>query len=72
VLYRRRGENKQALTRLTDVQFADLHDRKSARSNRAAAARAAARPAPSPDRDTRQTSLLDLIAEAGSEARETV
>src|SRR6185312_1689463 len=52
VLYRRRTENHRAVDRLTAIQFADLHNRKSARSNRAAAARAAARPAPSPDRDT--------------------
>ena len=44
VLYRRRGEDTQAVDRLTADQFADLHDRKNARVNRAAARRAA-RPA---------------------------
>src|SRR5215472_11364591 len=34
-LYKRRGEDPKALSRLTREQYVDLHDRKSARSNRA-------------------------------------
>ena len=45
VLYRRRSEDPRAINRLTTDQHADLHDRKAARTNRAAARRAA-RPAP--------------------------
>lgn len=47
LLYRRRNEDKQALNVLTPDQFADLHNAKTARSNRVAAvqsARAAASP----------------------------
>lgn len=40
LLYRRRGEDKQALSVLTPDQFADLHNRKVARSNRTATRRA--------------------------------
>jgi hypothetical protein len=57
VLYRRRGEDRQALTRLTPDQFADLHGRNPARTQRAAA-RQAALSAPSP---ARAATLLDLI-----------
>jgi hypothetical protein len=41
VLYRRRGEDPQAVARLSPDQYADLHNRKTARSNRVAAAQAA-------------------------------
>ena len=44
LLYRRRGENPKALDRLSEVQHKDLFDRKTARTNRVAAARSA-RPA---------------------------
>jgi hypothetical protein len=57
VLYRRRGQDRQALTHLSPDQYADLHSRTTARTNRAAAMQAA-RPAPSPDR---APTLLDLI-----------
>jgi hypothetical protein len=58
LLYRRRGEDKQALTRLTPDQYADLFDRGSARRNRAAADQAA-RPTPAPA--GRAWDLFDLI-----------
>jgi hypothetical protein len=41
LLYRRRGEDVQAITRLTPNQYADLFDHKTARRNRAVATRAA-------------------------------
>jgi hypothetical protein len=40
-LFKRRMEDRQAIGRLTREQFADLYDRKIARTNRAAASRAA-------------------------------
>jgi hypothetical protein len=43
-LYKRRGEDPEALGRLTREQYVDLHDRKAARSNRVNARRTA-RPA---------------------------
>ncbi|MGC5309070.1 hypothetical protein [Micromonospora zamorensis] len=47
LLYRRRGEDKQALSILTPDQFADLHNLKTARTNRTATRRAA-QPTPLP------------------------
>lgn len=41
VLYRRRGEARQALTRLSPDQYADLHNLRTARTNRTAAQQAA-------------------------------
>jgi hypothetical protein len=58
LLCRRRGEDTTAIGRLSKDQFADLFDPKTARRNRAAAARQAAQPASSPDR---APTLLDLI-----------
>lgn len=62
VLYRRRGEDKHALTRLSDDQFADLHSRRLARANRTAA-RAAARPDPPSTHDT--LTLFPLLPGTG-------
>jgi hypothetical protein len=56
MLYRRRGEDKQAIARLTKDQYADLFEPKAIRQHRAAA-RQAARPASGPAPAT----LLDLI-----------
>jgi hypothetical protein len=51
VLYRRRGEDTKAVSSgLSPIQFADLHDLKTARTNRAAS-RQAAQPAPRLDQD---------------------
>ena len=41
VLYRRRGEARQALTALSPDQYADLHNLKTARTNRTAVKQAA-------------------------------
>jgi hypothetical protein len=65
ILYRRRGEDTQALARLTPVQFADLHDRTTARHNRAAADQAA-RPTPAPAGHT--WDLFDFIDREGTES----
>jgi hypothetical protein len=70
LLYARRAEDKAALAQLHPTLFADLHSLKTARSNRAAAARASARPAPPADRD--HTNLLDLIDAASTPETETV
>jgi hypothetical protein len=58
VLYRRRGEDRQAIAQLTPDQYADLHGRTNARTRRVAV-RQAAQPTPSPDRHAPH--LLDLI-----------
>ena len=61
-LYKRRGEDKQAITRLTPDQYADLHDSKVARANRAAI-RQAARPMSPLDLDA--PPLFDLYRVGG-------
>jgi hypothetical protein len=58
LLFRRRAEDRAAVARLTDAQRADLHNRTTARKNRAAVQQAA-RPASCPDRDA--PNLLNLI-----------
>jgi ribosomal protein S20 len=58
VLYQRRGEDHDAMQRLTDDQRADLHSKTTARKNRVAA-RQAAHTTPSPDRHA--PSLFDLL-----------
>jgi hypothetical protein len=63
VLYRRRGEDGQALARLSPDQYADLHNLKTARTNRAAA-KQAARPNGAPDRGA--PALFDLTAGGGA------
>lgn len=50
ILRRRRGEDRDAVARLSPVQFADLHGTHSARTHRAAAVRQAALSALVPDR----------------------
>jgi hypothetical protein len=50
LLKRRRGEDRDAVARLSPVQFADLHDHSNARTHRAAAVRQAAHTMPVPDR----------------------
>jgi hypothetical protein len=57
VLYRRRGQDRKALERLTPDQFADLHHIKTARTHRTALEQAARR---APNR-LATGSLLDLI-----------
>jgi hypothetical protein len=64
VLYRRRGEDKRAVARLTDDQRANLYDEKVARRNRAAVSRAA-RPA-RPDQDA--LSLFSPSTSPGGES----
>lgn len=60
LLYRRRTEDKKALDRLTPDQFADLHNRSTARKNRVAAKVVQlARPAASPDHTAQN--LLNLV-----------
>jgi hypothetical protein len=56
LLVRRRGEDRDAVASLTQTQFADLHNRVTARLQRAAV-RQAAQPAPSPNR---AATLFDL------------
>jgi hypothetical protein len=58
LLYRRRGEDPETVARLTDDQYADLHDRTTARLQRAAVRQAATTPCP----DRRAPSLFDLDA----------
>ncbi len=62
LLFARRNEDHQALTRLTDAQIAYLHDPKAARQGRRAV-KQAARPAPSSDRE--EPTLLDLCTGKG-------
>jgi hypothetical protein len=63
LLYRRRTEDKAALSRLTPDQFDDLRSAKVARANRTGAERAS-RPTPRPDPDT--ACLFDLSTRGGA------
>jgi hypothetical protein len=58
LLFERRAEDLKALSRLSDDQRVDLHDQKTARRNRQAAAQAA-RPASRPG--SAEPNLFDLI-----------
>jgi hypothetical protein len=58
LLYRRRDEDREAVARLTADQFADLHDRVTARKQRAAVRQAASPPRP----DRRAPTLFDSDA----------
>jgi hypothetical protein len=60
-LYRRRAEDQAAIKRLTPDQFADLHDTKVVRTNRAAIRRQATRPSSPLDLDAQP--LFDLRQE---------
>ncbi|WP_348651285.1 hypothetical protein [Micromonospora sp. WMMD1128] len=64
LLYRRRGEDKQALTVLTPDQLADLHNPKAARSNRTATRRAAQPTPPAPRQEPTLFGLGDGRASA--------
>jgi hypothetical protein len=68
VLHRRRGEDRDAIARLTPDQFADLHGRTNARTKRVAVWQAA-QPTPSPDRHA--PNLLDLIAGNGIDGKDS-
>ena len=57
LLYARRAEDKQAVTRLTDAQRADLHDQKAARNSRRAVKQASTSPVPR----AAEPNLLDLV-----------
>ncbi|MEV0723292.1 hypothetical protein AB0I37_11015 [Micromonospora purpureochromogenes] len=57
LLYRRRGEDKQALNVLTPDQLADLHNLKTARTNRTATRRAAQ---PTPPASREEPTLFGL------------
>jgi hypothetical protein len=50
LLYRRRGENTQALKRLSPIQYADLHENTTTRGKTRKAVRQAAQPVMCPDR----------------------
>ena len=63
VLWRRRGEDPAAIAHLSPDQFADLHSRKTARTNRTAARQPAR---PSADVDSAPMALFDLTTGGGA------